>query len=586
MYLRRSVVRKNGKTHTYRRLVKSVRHGSKVRQVTVATLGKLTAKERRKASSLARHFLGSKAHQLELFEDIPAPETAEIQLDRVRVERSRAFGDVYLAWVLWRALGLEDFCHKHVPRGRERVSWAEVIAILVIARFCEPSSELHIAEDWYAKTALEDVLGIRQDLVHSERLYRGLDRLLTHKDGLQKHLKNRQGELFELDYELLLYDVTSTYFEGQAKGNAKAKRGHSRDMRPDCKQVCIGLVVTKDGYPLGYEVFAGNRIDVTTVEEIVETMEERYGVPQRVWVMDRGMVSEANLEWLREGGRKYLVGTPKSELKKFEKDLVEKRGWKKIRDGIEVKICKASEGEETFILCRSEDQELKEAAMHDRFSDRMKEGLSSLCRRIEKSKKILDPLQISEQIGRLKQRNSRAAGKFSIEIKDDNAKPAGVKVVWKERKSWSQWAKLTEGAYLLRTNVEDWSSEELWRTYVQLTDVEEAFRIQKHDLKIRPVWHQREDRVEAHILVCFLAYVMWKTLAGWQERAGIGSSPRTLLGELKKINSVDVVLPVVDGPELRLRCVLRPDPDQAMLLDRLGIRLPDRLSSHSLVDKM
>ncbi len=243
MYLRRSVIRKNGKTHTYWRVVRSVRHGSKVRQVTVATLGALDARGRRKAHALARHFLGGKANQLELFEEIALPEINQIRTDRVRVERSRAFGDVYLAWTLWRALGLDDFFKKAIPRGRERVPWDLVITILVMARFCEPSSELHVAEDWYGKSALDDILGIRRDLIHSERLYRGLDRLLEHKEALETHLKERMGELFDLKYDLLLYDVTSTYFEGESKRNPKAQRGYSRDKRPDCKQVCIGLVV-------------------------------------------------------------------------------------------------------------------------------------------------------------------------------------------------------------------------------------------------------------------------------------------------------------------------------------------------------
>ena len=455
-----------------------------------------------------------------------------------------------------------------------------------MARFCEPSSELHVAEDWYGKSALDDILGIRRDLIHSERLYRGLDRLLEHKEALETHLKERMGELFDLKYDLLLYDVTSTYFEGESKRNPKAQRGYSRDKRPDCKQVCIGLVVTREGYPVAYEVFAGNRSDVTTVEEIVETLEGRFGKAQRVWVMDRGMVSEENLEWLRSENRRYLVATSKSELRNWEKELIETRGWKTVRDGLDVKKCDGPDGKETFILCRSKDREEKESAIHEHFSDRMIGGLRSLCRRIAKSKKKLDPLQISEQIGRLKQRNSRAAGKFSIKVKEDPSRPAGVKVVWRERKKWSRWAQLTEGAYALRTNVDNWSDDELWRTYIQLTDVEAAFRIQKNDLLIRPIWHQREDRVDAHILICFLAYALWKTLEGWQKRAGLGSSPRTLIWELKRISSVDVILPIVEGPELRLRCVLRPDPDQAMLLDRLGLRIPERLRPAPFVDEM
>ena len=576
MYLRYTTIRKNGKTHKYWRLVRSVRHGSRVRQETVAHLGELDAKGRAKASSLARHFLGRKTAQLEFFDDAPSA-PMPVRLDQVRVERSRSFGDVWLGWVLWKALGLDDFCREAFPAGRETVSWADTASILAIARLCEPSSELHIAEDWYRHTALEDLLGVASDRVEETRLYRALDRLLPHKRALEAHLKHRFGELFELDYDLLLYDVTSTYFEGEAARNPQAKRGYSRDSRPDCKQVCIGLVVTRDGYPLGYEVFDGNRIDVTTVEEIVEAMEKRYGKASRVWVMDRGMVSEDNLKWLREGKRRYLVGTPRSELKKWERELVDRDGWQDIRDGLEVKICPGPDGEESFLLCRSVDRQTKEKAMHERFRKRIEERLESLGRRLENARKAANLSQVERQIGRVLERNRRAAGAFRIEVKKDAKRASGLRLRWSLKEEWSEWAQLTEGTYILRSNVTDWSAEELWRTYIQLSEAEAAFRIQKSDLKIRPIWHQREDRVQAHILICFLAFALWKTLEGWQKRAGLGSSPRTVLEEMRGIQSVDVVLPLEDDREMRLRCVVRPDEAQAALLDRLGLELPRRL---------
>jgi len=409
LYLRHSKITKNGKTHTYWRLVRSVRVGGKVVQETVAHLGELDAKGRASASALAEHFLGPRVHQRDLFEEERAPaKPVEVHLDQVRVERSRSFGDVWLAWKLWQTLELDRFCTDVLPQGREKVPWAEIAAILTLARFCEPSSELHIAEDWYRRTALQDILGVEPEAVHHTRLYAGLDRLLPHKAALEAHLKKRCGELFDLDFDLLLYDVTSTYFEGEAKGNPLAQRGYSRDKRPDCKQVCIGLVVTRDGFPLGYEVFAGNRTDVTTVEEIVETMEARYGAAQRVWVMDRGMVSEDNLAWLREGERKYLVGTPRSELKKWERELVEKEGWNEVRDGLEVKICEAPDGPEVFVLCRSADRKKKELAMHERFSARIVAGVESLARRLERARKPADRVQAERQIGRLLERATAA----------------------------------------------------------------------------------------------------------------------------------------------------------------------------------
>jgi len=576
MYLRYTTIRKSGKTHKYWPLVRSVRCGSRVRQETVAHLGELDAEGRAKASALARHFLGRKTAQLEFFDEAPtAP--MPVRLDQVRLERSRSFGDVWLGWVLWKALGLDDFCREHLPPGRESVSWGEVASILVLARLCEPSSELHVAEDWYRRTALEDLLGVDSAQVYAMRLYRALDRLLPHKRALEAHLKKRFGELFGLDYDLLLYDVTSTYFEGEAARNPQAQRGYSRDSRPDCKQVCIGLVVTRDGYPLGYEVFDGNRVDVTTVEEIVEEMEARYGKAGRVWVMDRGMVSEDNLQWLREGKRRYLVGTPRSELKKWERELVDREGWQDVRDGLEVKICPGPEGEETFLLCRSVDRQTKEKAMHERFRKRIEERLESLGRRLEQARKAANLSQVERQIGRMLERNRRAAGAFRIEVKKDAKRPSGLRLRWSVKDEWSEWAQLTEGTYILRSNVTDWSAEELWRTYIQLSEAEAAFRIQKSDLKIRPIWHHREDRVQAHILICFLAFALWKTLEGWQKRAGLGSSPRTVLEEMHRIASVDVVLPLENRREMRLRCVVRPDKAQAALLDRLGLELPRRL---------
>src|SRR3989441_339223 len=398
-----------------------------------------------------------------------------------------------------------------------------------VAHLGEPSSELHIAEDWYRRTALEDLLALPAPLVNDDRLYRALDRLLPHKRTLEQHLVARLGELFALDYDLLLYDVTSTYFEGQAEGNPLAQRGYSRDHRPDCKQVCLALVVTRDGVPLGYEVFAGNRTDVTTVEEIVEAMEARYGVAQRIWVMDRGMTSEDNLAWLRESGRGYLVGTPKTELRKWARQIADARDWHAVRDGIEAKQCVGPDGAETFVLVRSIERREKERAMHERFCRRIEAGLERLGQRGRPARRPLAPPRLERQLGRLLEREQRAAGRYVIDFVPDPTVPAGVRLAWTARPEWDDWARWSEGCYMLRTNVADWTPEDLWRTYIQLTDAEAAFRIQKSELGLRPIWHQRADRVEAHILVCFLAYVLWKTLEQWQQRAGLGQSPRTIL---------------------------------------------------------
>jgi transposase len=579
MYLRQTTVRKDGKTHSYWRLVRSVRRGRKVVQETVAQLGELDAQGRARARTLALRITG-RDEQHELFEAAAArSEAIAVRPDQIRLERGRRFGDVWLGWRLWRALELDRFCSEHLIEGRERVPWSALAAILVIARLCEPASELHIAEDWYRRTALDDLLGVPAERINDDRLYRALDRLLPHKGALEGHLKERLGALFELDYELLLYDVTSTYFEGQAERNGLARRGYSRDHRPDCKQVCIALVVTREGIPLGYEVFAGNRADVTTVEEIVTTMERRYGQARRVWVMDRGMMSAENIAWLQNSQRHYLIGTSKSELKKFASQLADRRDWLQVREGVEAKVCAGPDGSETFLLVRSAERQQKEQAMHSRFCERIETAVARLQRRIERAQNPIDRSATERQIGRLLGRNSRAAARYAIRLVDDPAVPAGLRLEWSAHAEWDDWSRHSEGCYVLRTNLRDWTSEALWRTYIQLSEAEAAFRIHKSELSIRPIWHQREDRVLAHILVCFLAYVLWKTLEQWQSRAGLGNSPRTILHELGAIQSTDVILPTATVPqrELRLRCVVRPDRAQATLLQRLGLRLPERL---------
>lgn len=328
MFLRHTTVRRGRKTHVYWKLVRSVRVNGKVRQEVVANLGQLDGRGRMRARHLADKITGKRCDP-SLFEpdDVDDSETAQIELRKLRVERSRRFGDVYLALVLWRSLQLDRLFDELIAAGREDVRWSTLAAIHVILRLCSPSSDLALAEDVYRKTALEDLLGVPAEKINDDRVYRALDKLLPHKPAVEQHLRARLGELFAIDYDLLLYDVTSTYFEGTGESNPQAKRGYSRDHRPDCKQVCIALVVTRDGIPLSYEVFDGNTVDVTTVEKIVTTIETRFGAADRVWVMDRGMVSEKNVAWLRGGGRRYLIGASKSELGRMQQRIVEDADW-------------------------------------------------------------------------------------------------------------------------------------------------------------------------------------------------------------------------------------------------------------------
>ena len=580
MYLRYTTRRKDGKVHRYWRLVRSVRVGRRVIQQTVAQLGELDARGRLQARALARHLIGT-PEQAGLFDDGQQHVTVPVRLKGVRVERSRQFGDVYLALALWRGTGLADLCEPLLPSGKEAVPWAKMAAVLVAARLCEPSSELHIAEDGYRRTALGDLLQLDADLVNKDRLYRALDLVLEHKAELEAHLSRRSGELFAVDNEVLLYDVTSTYFEGEAEGNALAQRGYSRDHRGDCKQVCIALVVTFDGFPLGYEVFAGNTHDSRTVQTIVDTMEARHGVVGRVWIADRGMASAANLAWLRQTGRRYIIGAPKADLRKFAAELATASGWHEIRDGIAVKLARWPDTGETAILCRSADRRSKEQAMHDKFSRRIDAALARLGARIDSSTQRLDAAQVNRQIGRILQRNQRSAARFQITLQVADC-PAGFRLLVDHNGAFDEWAALSEGAYVLRTNIADWSDKQLWKAYIQLTQAEAAFRIHKDQLRVRPIWHQREDRVLAHILVCFLAFVLWKSLEMWQQRAGLGNSPRTVLEELARIQSHDVILPTPTHGDIRLRCIAQPDDAQALLLDRLGIVLPRRMRADDL----
>src|SRR6516164_9278186 len=501
MYLRHTTRKKDGKVHRYWSLVRSVRVGRRVIQQTVAHLGELDERGRLEARALARHLIGA-PERAELFYDGSEHLRVPVRLKDIAIERSHRFGDVYLVLALWRGIGLEELCERLLPVGQERIAWAKMAAVLVAARFCEPSSELHIAEDWYRRTALCDLLQLGDEAITKDRLYRGLDHLLAHKAALEAHLSQRCGELFAVENEVLLYDVTSTYFEGQAEANPQAQRGYSRDHRSDCKQVLIALVVTFDGFPLGYEVFAGNTHDARTLQTIVATMEARHGMLGRVWITDRGMASAENLAWLHQTGRRYIIGAPKSDLKKFALELATASGWREIREGVEVKLAHCPETGDTVVLCRSADRRSKERAMHDKFSRRIEVALERLATRISRSKRRLDREQVNRQIGRILQQNQRAAQRFKVRLVEDNG-PAGFRLEVEVNVSFDNWAALSEGAYLLRSNISDWSDEQLWKAYIQLTQAEAAFRIQKVQLKVRPVWHQRTDRVEAHILVCF-----------------------------------------------------------------------------------
>lgn len=587
MYLRRNRKTKNGADYDCWTLVESVRTKRGPRQRIVATIGKLPGLDREERigwDEIGRILSGKPRPEPELFRPSEEPPSwATVNISGISVERLRHFGDVYLGLMLWNRLGLADFCRESMPSGREDISWSIMAALLVLARFCAPSSELQIAESWYEKSALDDLLGVPTDKINDDRLYRALDALLPYKDDLCRHLQKRYGELFGSTFDFLFYDITSTYFEGAAKSNPQAKRGYSRDSRPDCPQVCIGLVTTKEGLPLAYEVFDGNRADVTTTQEMVEIMEVKYGKASRVWVMDRGMVSEDNLDYLRSTGARYLVGTPKSMLKKFELQFLE-QNWEAVQNGVEVKLCSEPEkADELFILCRSPGRKEKENAILNRFVVRLEASLNRLAEQAEAGR-IKDRQKVERRIGRILEQNSRAAALFTVDVCETGDKEVSITV----RKNEQRYQKALDsgGSYILRTNWLESDPNLLWDTYIKLTEVEDSFRTEKHDLGMRPIYHRKQDRTQAHILVCFLALAMWRALQQWMKASGLGTAPRKLIEELRELKSLDVLLPTREKT-IRLRMVATPEKHLKVLLQRLKILIPTRPKViENVVEKM
>jgi len=572
VYLRKCRQKKNGREYSYWQLVETYRTERGPRQRVVANLGELDGPGRSGIKQLAtdNH---AHVHQPSLLGDELPPQWVEIDASRVKAERVKQFGGVWLGLQVIERLRLFEFMDKVMPSGKEDIPWPVMASVLVLSRLLDPSSELRIAQHLFERTALSELLGIPTDKVNDDRLYRALDALLPHKEALEKHLKQQLGELFHIDYDVLLYDVTSTYFEGQALSNEQAKRGYSRDHRGDCKQVCIALIVSKCGMPFAYELFDGNRHDSTTVKEIILNIEQKFGAADRVWVMDRGMTSEDNIEFLKTRGQHYILGTPKSTLRHYEQQLLE-GNWDVVHEGLEVKLCPTPDGQETFILCRSANRHEKEKAMHDRFATRLEAGLEKIA--LSCTMRRQNVLTIAQRVGRLKQQFSRAARLFDVKITELEGR---AQLSWTMPKTQSEWATLSEGCYILRSNITTWSADELWTAYIQLTQAEAAFRIHKSDLSIRPVWHQKTERVQAHILVCFLAFVLWKTLEQMCVQSGLGSSSRIVLDELSQIHTVDVVMSTKTGVKIRRRCVSEPTKHQSILLQRLGLHLPKHLKT-------
>jgi transposase len=577
MFLRQHGRIRNGKEHSYWSLVETVRTADGPRQRTLCYLGELNGSAHARWLKTIEVFNEQgESTQLKLFpsevEITEDAQVARVLVKKVRVERTRRFGDCYLGLELWKRLHLDEFLARHMDGDQADVPWSRVAAVLAINRLCDPGSELAVEQHWYPSTALEDLLHIAKRKINDTRLYRCLDRLLPLKTKIEQHLKERYGELFQAQFDVLLYDLTSTYVEGEAAGNPMMRRGYSRDHRPDCEQLVLALIVNCEGFPFSYEVFDGNRADVTTLEVILRTVERKYGKARRVWIFDRGVVSEENLATVRKHGGQYLVGTPRSKLKQFEAELL-KDDFEQIRPDVEVKQILIPGGEETYILCRTTGRKEKEKAIRSRFVDKIERALRGLEKRITEGK-LKDRFKMERNLGRIQACHPQVADLYEMTIQESKQ---GPRLVWRQRPAQQQWLAAREGVYLLRANLTANSPAELWKQYIQLTEVEAAFRTLKSELAIRPLFHQLEKRVKAHVLVAFLSYALVVTLKHLLKRSASVYSPAEALKCLAALHSVDVVLPTIDGKEIWLRRITKLNENQEQIFHQLQLQPPERM---------
>jgi transposase len=592
MFLRPNHRGKDGKDHTYWSLVETVRTPDGPRQKTLCYLGELNnSAQARWLTTIEVFNEQGETQQLKLFPSHVAPpaddpQVARVLLNKVRLERTRQFGSCFPGLELWKRLELDRFFEQAVDGGPADVPWSRVAALLAINRLCAPGSELAIEQRWYPSTALDDLLEIEEDKINDTRLYRCLDRILPHKTKLERHLKDRYGALFGAEFDVLLYDLTSTYVEGAAEKNPMVRRGYSRDHRPDCEQLVIALIVNNEGFPFSYETFDGNRTDVSTMETILRMVERKYGKARRIWVFDRGIVSEENLAAIRKREGQYLTGTPRSQMKQFEAELLQE-DWTRVRPEVEVKKVAIPEGEETYILCRTAGRKEKEKAIRRRFSNSMETALTGLEKAIATGR-LKDRNKMERRLGKIQARHPQVNDLYDVDLRNT---AEGVRLFWQIKEDRRNWRESREGAYLLRTNLKADTAEELWSKYMQLTEAEASFRALKSELSVRPLFHQLEPRVKAHVMVAFLGYALWVTLkhllkrrpaiAPGRSASGVDNvqpmSPMRAIALLSTLQSADIVLPTTDGREIRLRRITEPTAEQKSLLRQHGISLPKHL---------
>jgi len=577
LFLRSTNRKKDGKDHRYFSIVENQRiSADKTVQRTVLYLGEINDRQQASWRKTLAVFDEEKQQftELSLFpEDRPLPEGAvdgiQVKLSGLELRRPRAFGNCWLASELWHQLGLSQFWRDHLPESRESVRWEKVLRLLVVNRLLEPGSEFRVHRHWFVESAMDALLEENFAVADKDRLYRCLDRILDHKPDLFVWLKQKWSELFQADFEVLLYDLTSTYFEGEMEENPKAKRGYSRDSRPDCLQVVIALVVTPDGFPLAYEVMDGNTSEHKTLKPFLNHIEKTYGKARRVWVMDRGIPTEAILREMREPGREmfYLVGTPKGRINKHEKKWLD-LPWQKVRENVQVKLYE-HEGE-LYVLARSDGRQAKEIAMR-------RKRLARLLRKLRAMRRSLPGRdQLLLRIGAAKKEAGRAFGFVKIRL------PLATEPVTRETFSFRvekgrlQKAQQRDGHYLLRSNLTAEDPAVLWTRYVQLTQIEAVFRSLKNDLGIRPVYHRLEHRVDAHILIAFLAYCLQVTLKNRLQIHAPGLTPTAVLEKLGTIQMIDVWIPTRDGRWLILPRYTQPAKDLQLLLEQIQLKLPSQ----------
>jgi transposase len=580
MFLRQNKRHKNGKTHRYFSVVENRRtSGGNTTQRQVLYLGEINDSQQQAWRRTLEVFDEDRRQycELSLFpDDHPLPpgeaNTISVKLNEMQLRRARSFGDCWLGCWLWEKLHLSSFWNIRLADARGDVPWARVLQLLVVNRLIEPGSELRIHRKWFLRSAMDELLEVDFAVAAKDRLYRCLDKILKHKEALCQHLAERWKTLFDASFDVLLYDLTSTYFEGLCEQIPKAKHGYNRDGRSDCRQVVIALVVTPDGLPLAYEVLAGNTADKTTLRQFLDKIENMYGKARRIWVMDRGIPTEATLREMREAGTHYLVGTPRSMLGKLDQQFADKP-WQQVHEAMQVKLTE-HEGE-FYVLAHSDQRQQKEKAMRRRRFKAYGRGLHALRRRCREGHR--GRISRDTLLGRLavlKKEAGRMASVVSIHVPDEGKRPTTQNFHYELNTEAYHEALDRDGSYILRSNAIQSDATTMWSMYMQLVWIESAFKSMKSDLAVRPIWHQVQPRVEAHIFVAFMGYCLMATLRKHLQPAAPGLNPKAVLEQLAAIQMVDVCLPTSDGRWLIMPRHTEPEAEQQMLLEKLGLTLP------------